>query len=290
MRKGPSSTQGGDDFTSRKAPFANPLKHTFLKIYERGEREIGVTYFHATNAHLANEETIEMLQKGAESTEEDANSCDSQRVELLQRNESTPQQQQQQHGKKPKPPSLLVLQQTTKRVVEKTAPLLRLSGLTQFIVGSGAVGLAVGLVVGGCIKDVVDSFTAAFISPLIALIGGKREIEDLYFSAGSHTRFEYGKFLGVMLETFCTLFFVYYLIVIPMNALTSFKYGPLVKCHECQSWIKESAKKCPNCCSYLDERGKRQRFVEKEEEEEEEPRHRMRHSRSLSDEVMAMRW
>ena len=142
MRKGPSSTQGGDDFTSRKAPFANPLKHTFLKIYERGEREIGVTYFHATNAHLANEETIEMLQKGAESTEEDANSCDSQRVELLQRNESTPQQQQQQHGKKPKPPSLLVLQQTTKRVVEKTAPLLRLSGLTQFIVGSGAVGLA----------------------------------------------------------------------------------------------------------------------------------------------------
>jgi len=245
--------------------------------------------------HLANEETIEMLQKRAESTDEDANSCDSQRVELLQRNKSTPQQQQQQqqqqqHGKKQKPPSLLVLQQTTKRVVEKTAPLLRLSGLTQFIVGSGAVGLAVGLVVGGCIKDVVDSFTAAFISPLIALIGGKREIEDLYFSAGSHTRFEYGKFLGVMLETFCTLFFVYYLIVIPMNALTSFKYGPLVKCHECQSWIKESAKKCPNCCSYLDERGKRQRFVEKEEEEEEEPRHRMRHSRSLSDEVMAMRW
>lgn len=234
--------------------------------------------------HLANEETIEMLQKRAESTDEDANSCDSQRVELLQRNKSTPQQQQQQqYGKKP--PSLLVLQQTTKRVV---APLLRLSGLTQFIVGSGAVGLAVGLIVGGCIKDVVDSFTAAFISPLIALIGGKREIEDLYFSAGSHTRFEYGKFLGVMLETFCTLFFVYYLIVIPMNALTSFKYGPLVKCHECQSWIKESAKKCPNCCSYLDERGKRHRFVEKEEEEE--PRHRMRHSRSLSDEVMAMRW
>ena len=27
MRKGPSSTQGGDDFTSRKAPFANPLKN-----------------------------------------------------------------------------------------------------------------------------------------------------------------------------------------------------------------------------------------------------------------------
>ena len=30
-----------------------------------------------------------------------------------------------------------------------------------------------------------------------------------------------------------------------MNALTSFKYGPLVKCDECASWIKESAKKCP---------------------------------------------
>ena len=171
------------------------------------------------------------------------------------------------------------------------------------------------------IKEVVDSFTVAFISPLIALVGRKREIEDLYFEV-SDARFQYGMFLGVMLETFFTLFFVYYAIVIPMNALTSFKYGPLVQCDECASWIKESAKKCPYCCSpRVDERlekestttttttttemgggGGRGGGTTVDDESNEESFHetrteklnvpktrRMHHSRSLSDEAMAMR-
>ena len=50
----------------------------------------------------------------------------------------------------------------------------------------------------------MDSFTSAFVSPLIALIGGKREIEDLYFSTGGLDLST--ALLGVMLETFCTLF------------------------------------------------------------------------------------
>ena len=219
--------------------------------------------------------------------------------------------------------TLLVREKVARKLKETKVPLraaLRLSGLRQFIVGSGAVGLAVGLVVGGCIKEVVDSFTVAFISPLIALVGRKREIEDLYFEV-SDARFQYGMFLGVMLETFFTLFFVYYAIVIPMNALTSFKYGPLVQCDECASWIKESAKKCPYCCSpRVDERrekesttttttttemgggGGRGGGTTVDDESNEESFHetrteklnvpktrRMHHSRSLSDEAMAMR-
>ena len=209
-----------------------------------------------------------------------------------------------------------VVESKLNHIETKVPRALRLSGLRQFIVGSGAVGLAVGLVVGGCIKEVVDSFTVAFISPLIALVGRKREIEELYFEV-SDARFQYGMFLGVMLETFFTLFFVYYAIVIPMNALTSFKYGPLVQCDECASWIKESAKKCPYCCSRVDERrekkstttttemgggGGRGGGTMVDDESNEESFHgtrteklnvpktrRMHHSRSLSDEAMAMR-
>ena len=135
-----------------------------------------------------------------------------------------------------------------KKRIRETTEVFKLQGLTQFIVGSGAVGLAVGLIVGGCIKDIVDSFTNAFISPLIALAGGARELQDMTFHVNSSV-FEYGRFLGVLIETFFTLLFVYDLVVIPMNMFTSFKYGPLVKCVECQTWIKESARKCPNCCS-----------------------------------------
>ena len=242
-----------------------------------------------THTHNASEKTNKMGANCPEDTNEDANSNTCDHEALLLRTTRLPECPSEREeetaaalNKKQQPKGQQILSHVLPQtLVEKTLPILRLSGLTQFIVGSGAVGLAVGLVVGGCIKDVVDSFTSAFISPLIALIGGKREIEDLYFSTGG-TRFEYGAFLGVMLETFCTLFFVYYLIVVPMNALTSFKYGPLVKCDECASWIKESAKKCPNCCSYLDERRKQNSA----KEESRPPR--MRHSRSLSDELM--RW
>lgn len=35
--------------------------------------------------------------------------------------------------------------------------------------------------------------------------------------------------------------------VIPMSTFTKLKYVPQVTCPECQSWIKETARRCPMC-------------------------------------------
>ena len=160
----------------------------------------------------------------------------------------------------------------TSSVVEK---VIRVKGLTEFIVSSGAVQLAIGLVVGECIKNLVDSFTKAFISHIIALVGGKRHIEEYAFSVKG-TSFGRGAFVGAFFETFLSLFFVYYFVLVPLGTYSSFKYGPLVKCPFCHEWIKDTARRCQKCCSWVknseneekedqDEEGK-----EDEEEEEEE--------------------
>ena len=119
-----------------------------------------------------------MAANRPEETNEDANSntCDHEALLLrTTRLPECPSEEREEEtaaalNKKQQPKKQILTHVLPKTLVEKTLPILRLSGLTQFIVGSGAVGLAVGLVVGGCIKDVVDSFTSAFISPLIALI------------------------------------------------------------------------------------------------------------------------
>ena len=136
-----------------------------------------------TYTHNASEKTNEMAANRPEETNEDANSntCDHEALLLrTTRLPECPSEEREEEtaaalNKKQQPKKQILTHVLPKTLVEKTLPILRLSGLTQFIVGSGAVGLAVGLVVGGCIKDVVDSFTSGFILPLIALRREKRD-------------------------------------------------------------------------------------------------------------------
>ena len=108
-----------------------------------------------------------MAANRPEETNEDANSntCDHEALLLrTTRLPECPSEEREEEtaaalNKKQQPKKQILTHVLPKTLVEKTLPILRLSGLTQFIVGSGAVGLAVGLVVGGCIKDVVDSFS-----------------------------------------------------------------------------------------------------------------------------------
>jgi large conductance mechanosensitive channel len=80
------------------------------------------------------------------------------------------------------------------------------------------VELAVAVIIGAAFGAVITAFTAAFITPLIALIGGKPDFGDLRFTI-SGTAFPYGQFLNALISFLIIAAVVFFFVVRPMNAL-----------------------------------------------------------------------
>jgi large conductance mechanosensitive channel len=87
-----------------------------------------------------------------------------------------------------------------------------------FILRGNVVDLAVAVVLGAAFGALVTGFVASFITPLIALIGGKPDFGDLVFTI-SDTRFTYGEFLNLLIAFLIIAAVVFFLIVKPVNAM-----------------------------------------------------------------------
>ena len=87
-----------------------------------------------------------------------------------------------------------------------------------FVMRGNVVELAVAVIIGAAFGAVVTAFTASFVTPLIALIGGKADFSALKFTI-SGTEFPYGLFLNALFSFLIIAAVVFFLVVRPMNAL-----------------------------------------------------------------------
>jgi len=85
-----------------------------------------------------------------------------------------------------------------------------------FVMRGNVVELAVAVIIGAAFGAVITAFTAAFITPLIALIGGKPDFGDLRFTL-SGTVFPYGQFLNALISFLIIAAVVFFFVVRPMN-------------------------------------------------------------------------
>lgn len=139
----------------------------------------------------------------------------------------------------------------------------------KFVLRGNVVDLAVGVVMGAAFASVVSSFTQAFITPLIALIGGKEGFRDLSFHLGGSpaspghradpgTVFQYGLFLQSVISFLITAAIIFFFVVKPINHLlqrmrTEEPPDPTTKkCPECLSEIALDARRCAFCTSELE--------------------------------------
>ena len=87
-----------------------------------------------------------------------------------------------------------------------------------FILRGNVVELAVAVIIGAAFGAVVTALAASFITPLIALIGGKSDFGGLAFAIGG-TEFPYGRFLNALISFLIIAGVVFFLVVKPMNTL-----------------------------------------------------------------------
>jgi len=129
-------------------------------------------------------------------------------------------------------------------------------GFKQFLLRGNVVDLAVGVVVGAAFGAVVTAFTKDLLTPLIAAVAGKPDFSAIQFTING-SKFPVGDFINAIVSFLIVATAVYYMVVLPINALISRsrKEPPAdpttKKCPECLSEIPIQAKKCAFCTSAL---------------------------------------
>jgi large conductance mechanosensitive channel len=129
-------------------------------------------------------------------------------------------------------------------------------GFKQFLLRGNVVDLAVGVVVGAAFGGVVAALTKDLLTPLIAAIAGKPDFSAIQFEVNG-SKFLPGDFLNALISFLIVSATIYYLVVLPVNALVarSRREPPAdpttKKCPECLSEIPIQAKRCAFCTAQL---------------------------------------
>jgi large conductance mechanosensitive channel len=130
------------------------------------------------------------------------------------------------------------------------------AGFRQFLLRGNVVDLAVGVVVGAAFGGVVSAFTKDLLTPMIAAVAAKPDFSAIQFTV-NNSKFLLGDFINAILSFLIVAVAVYYMVVLPVNALVSRsrKEPPAdpttKKCPECLSEIAIQAKRCAFCTSAL---------------------------------------
>jgi large conductance mechanosensitive channel len=129
-------------------------------------------------------------------------------------------------------------------------------GFKQFLLRGNVVDLAVGVVVGAAFGGVVAAFTKDLLTPLIAAVVGKPDFSAIQFTVNG-SKFLVGDFVNAVISFLIIATVVYYMVVLPVNALVSrARREPPAdpttkKCGECLSEVPIQAKRCAFCTSAL---------------------------------------
>jgi large conductance mechanosensitive channel len=125
-----------------------------------------------------------------------------------------------------------------------------MSGFKKFLFRGNLVDLAVAFVVGAAFAGLVKDFANSFITPLIALLGGKPDYTRLAVTVNG-TRFPYGVFVTSAVAFLITAVIVYFLVVLPTTKLIERmdrgREATERECPHCLSDIPVKARRCRYC-------------------------------------------
>ena len=127
-----------------------------------------------------------------------------------------------------------------------------------FLLEGDAISMAVGVIIGAAMKDLVTSLVDNMFSPVIGLVLGKVDFSSLSVSIGDAT-IKYGAFITALINFVLMAFVVFLIVYLIDKAKESFKKltkkeeaeeEPTTKvCPYCQSEVDIKAVKCPHCTS-----------------------------------------
>ena len=132
-----------------------------------------------------------------------------------------------------------------------------LKGFKQFVFRGNVLDLAVAVVIGGAFGAVVTALVKDLVTPLVAAVFGKPDFSAIAFTFNQST-FLIGDFINAIVSFLLIATAVYFVIVVPVNAMTArLNRGqappdPTRKsCPECLSEVPIAARRCAFCTQPL---------------------------------------
>ena len=127
-----------------------------------------------------------------------------------------------------------------------------------FIARGNVMDMAVGVIIGGAFKTIVDSLTADILNPILGLFGGT-DLSSIRIHLMGESYLNIGSFINAVIN-FVLMAFVIFLLVKFLNSVADKLHkneaeeAPTEKtCPYCQSKIPIKAVRCPYCTSSLEE-------------------------------------
>ena len=126
-----------------------------------------------------------------------------------------------------------------------------IKGFRQFILRGNVVDLAVAFVMGAAFAAVVTSFVTNVIDPIIGSIFGSTDFASLSIHLRGKNFITYGSLISAIITFIGVALGVYFLIVVPMNAIAARRAKTEVAttqaCPHCRSEIPLDAAVCAFC-------------------------------------------
>ena len=94
-------------------------------------------------------------------------------------------------------------------------------GFKDFVSRGNAIELAVGVVIGAAFGALVKSIVDGLIGPLIAMIFGSKDLSDTLDWTWNNAHFSLGLVLQAVILFLITAAAIYFLVVLPLNALAN---------------------------------------------------------------------
>lgn len=133
-----------------------------------------------------------------------------------------------------------------------------LNEFKEFAVKGNVIDMAVGIVIGGAFTAIVTALVENILTPLLGLITGGTNFEELSFGVGE-AQFMYGKLIAAIIN-FVLVALVLFCIVKAVNKARNARKKeeaeeePTEKeCPFCKTKIHIDATRCPHCTSELKE-------------------------------------
>jgi large conductance mechanosensitive channel len=130
-----------------------------------------------------------------------------------------------------------------------------MSGFRQFLLRGNVIDLAVAVVIGGAFGAVIAALVKDLLTPLIGALVGRPDFSALVLTVNG-SQFLIGEFLNAVIAFVLIAAAVYYVVVVPVNAIAARRNrgeapaAPTTKkCNECLSEIPIAARRCAFCTS-----------------------------------------
>jgi large conductance mechanosensitive channel len=118
-----------------------------------------------------------------------------------------------------------------------------MKGFKQFLLRGNVVDLAVGVVIGAAFGTVVNAMVKGLLTPFIAAVVKQPDFSAISFTIRG-SKFLVGDFVNSVVSFVIIAAAVYFVVVLPMNAL-------MARVHREDKPVQPSTKKCPECLSEI---------------------------------------